>query len=86
MDLGKVRNGQIPIRRGSTTDGVKLSDLIEFFYGQTSGYFPTVIQHRKLEIQQMQAETKRLEYLRQREMDLMREIESMVGLPPGTLG
>ena len=40
VDIGKVRNGQIVIRRGSSTDGIKLHDLFEFFYGQTSGYFP----------------------------------------------
>ena len=44
VDLGKVRQGQIVIRRGSSTEGVTIDDLFEFFYGQTSGYFPTIVQ------------------------------------------
>jgi predicted HTH transcriptional regulator len=86
IDLGKVRNGQIPIRRGSSTDGIKLGDLIEFFYGQTSGYFPSVIQKLNLDVQQLQASTQYLEQLRQREKDLKRQMEIIAGVPPGTLG
>jgi hypothetical protein len=86
VDLGKVRNGQIPIRRGSSTDGVKLGDLFEFFYGQTSGYFPSVKQKLGLETQELRATTQYLEYLRQREKDIKREMEDMIGLPPGTIG
>ena len=44
VDLGKVRRGQIVIRRGSSTDGVTIADLQEFFYGETSGYFPAILQ------------------------------------------
>lgn len=29
VDLGKVRKGQIPIRRGSSTDGITMADLFE---------------------------------------------------------
>ncbi|MGZ9075849.1 MAG: ATP-binding protein [Burkholderiaceae bacterium] len=36
VDLGKIRKGQIVIRRGSSTDGVTMNDLFEFFYGQTT--------------------------------------------------
>jgi len=39
VDIGKVRNGQIPIRRGSSTGGVKIEDMLEMFYGENSGYF-----------------------------------------------
>ena len=39
VDIGRVRKGQIVIRRGSATDGVTLNDLAEFFYGANSAYF-----------------------------------------------
>ena len=44
-DIGKVRNGQIPIRRGSSTDGADIDDLKEMFYGETNGYFSEVLEH-----------------------------------------
>jgi predicted HTH transcriptional regulator len=54
-DIGKIRAGQIPIRRGSSTEGVKLSDLLEFFYGGTSVYFPNVIERLQVDVERQKA-------------------------------
>jgi predicted HTH transcriptional regulator len=45
VDVGKLRKGQILIRRGSSTDGVTLQDLFAMFYNQNVGYFPRVAQN-----------------------------------------
>ncbi len=55
VDLGRVRKGQIVIRRGSTTDGVTMNDLFEFFYGETSGYFPNVVNKLGLDVRRQEA-------------------------------
>jgi len=64
-DLGKIRSGQIVIRRGSSTDGIKQNDLFEFFYGNTSGYFPGVVHRLGIDIQQQVAQTNHLALLQQ---------------------
>ncbi len=55
VDLGKVRRGQIVVRRGSSTDGVTLQDLFEFFYGENSAYFAQVCKQLGLDVQRQQA-------------------------------
>lgn len=86
VDLGKVRRGMIVVRRGSATDGVTLADLMEFFYGDSSGYFPTVIQRLRLDLAQQLAATERMRELRERQNDLLKQMEITAGLPPGSLG
>lgn len=63
-DIGRVRRGQIVIRRGSSTDGITVKDLFEFFYGNTSGYFPGVVNQLGLDIQRQQAQNAYLAELR----------------------
>lgn len=41
-DIGKLRQGQILIRVGSSTRGIQRNDLLECFYGNSSPYFPNV--------------------------------------------
>jgi predicted HTH transcriptional regulator len=86
VDLGKVRNGQIPIRRGSCTDGVTLEDLQEFFYGQSSGYFPGVVQQLQAQAQGKFADVAYMRELREQADQSLRDMESISGLPRGTLG
>jgi predicted HTH transcriptional regulator len=86
VDLGKVRKGQIPIRRGSSTDGVVLSDLLEFFYGSSSGYFPQVIERLGLDVAQTRANTERMRELREQMNEATKAMEIAAGVPPGTLG
>lgn len=86
VDIGKIRNGQIPIRRGSSTDGVKIEDLLEMFYGENSGYFSEVIQKLQLETQHLQALNSYLAESREVGNELLRQIEIGAGLPRGSLG
>jgi len=86
VDLGKVRRGQIPIRRGSSTDGVTLKDLFEFFYGPTSGYFPTAIQHMQAHTQQQLADVAYMRELREQANQALRDMETVMGAPRGSLG
>ena len=82
VDLGRVRAGQIPIRRGSSTDGARLSDLFEFFYGSTSGYFPQVVQRLQLDVQHQQLMIAYLRELRLQAEKAERDIEEAMGLGP----
>lgn len=82
VDIGKVRAGQIPIRRGSSTDGARLSDLFEFFYGTTSGYFPGVVQMLQLDVQRQQAMNAYLQELRLGAESAERDIAAAVGFKP----
>jgi predicted HTH transcriptional regulator len=82
VDLGKVRKGQIVIRRGSSTDGVAMNDLFEFFYGSTSGYFPGVVEHLGLDIKRQDAWTRQLTEIRRGKQEAEDAIRAAVGLPP----
>jgi hypothetical protein len=86
VNLGKVRRGQILIRRGSSTDGVAIKDLIEFFYGPTSTYFPQVIKKMQANAQQLRASVEYMRELRAQGNDALRDAEIVVGAPKGSLG
>jgi hypothetical protein len=86
VDLGKIRRGQIVIRRGSSTDGVTLKDLFEFFYGKTSGYFPAIIQHFQAHTQQQLADVAYMRELREQANQALRDMEVAMGAPKGSLG
>ena len=79
IDLGKVRRGQIVIRRGSSTDGATIEDLFEFFYGETSGYFPNIIQRLNLDAQQKLAQVAYLRELREQADQARRDMEDTLG-------
>ena len=85
VDLGKVRRGQMLIRRGTTTDGVTISDLLDFFYGPNSSYFPSVIQRMQAHTQQQLASIEYMRELRAQGDDALRDMERAVGLPKGSL-
>lgn len=86
VDLGKVRKGQILIRRGSSTDGVTMADLSEFFYGQTSGHFPAILERIGAYAQHRRADTAHLRELREQANDALRDMEIAVGAQRGSLG
>jgi len=71
-NIGKVRKGQIVIRRGSSTDGAMLQDLFECFYGQNSQYFSDVISQLTVNAQCQQAQMNYLAELR-KQMEAARE-------------
>lgn len=86
VDIGKIRKGQIVIRRGSSTDGVRLSDLFDFFYGETSGYFPKVIQKLQIDVQRQREFNIYLQELRQQSNNALRDLEVSLGARKGSLG
>lgn len=86
VDLGKVRKGQIPIRKGSSTDGVNLKDLFEFFYGESSGYFPTILQRLQATTQQQLADVAYMRELREQRNQALKDMEVAMGALPGSLG
>jgi predicted HTH transcriptional regulator len=86
VDIGRVRKGQIPIRRGSSTDGVTIQDLFEFFYGPSSGYFQNIISRAKLDVAQQQAWNEKMRLLQSEADRALRDMEMVAGLPKGSLG
>ena len=66
-DIGRVRRGQIVIRRGSSTDGVTLQDLFEFFYGDNSFYGQNFLHHHNVHARQLEAKAT---YMAQSRADL----------------
>lgn len=80
-DIGKIRRGQIVIRRGSSTDGATLSDLFEFFYGQTSQYFSNVVSQLTVDAQRQQAQTNYLAELRRQANAAEDDIWRAAGFP-----
>ncbi|MEI6415401.1 MAG: ATP-binding protein [Pseudomonadota bacterium] len=86
VDLGKVRKGQIVIRRGSSTDGVTMKDLYEFFYGQTSDHFSNVVQQMRAHTQQQLANIKLIQELREQQNSCLQHMEIISGIPRGSIG
>ena len=66
-DIGRVRRGQLVIRRGSSTDGVTLQDLFEFFYGDNSFYGQNFLHRHNVYARQLEAEAT---YMAQSRADL----------------
>jgi Putative DNA-binding domain len=81
VDIGRVRKGQIVIRRGSSTDGVTLNDLAEFFYGPDSAHFANVRQKLGLDVQRQQAQNENLAELRTIAENAQDQIWQSIGLP-----
>lgn len=83
-DIGRVHRGQIVIRRGSSTDGIAIKDLFEFFYGNTSGYFADVVSQLGLDVQRQRAQSEYLAELRrnaERDEDAMWRAAGLPGKP-----
>lgn len=86
VDLGKVRKGQILVRRGSSTDGATMKDLFEYFYGQSSGHFPLVVQQLQAHAQKTSADAAYLRELREGADQALRDMEIISGVPRGSIG
>jgi hypothetical protein len=85
--MGKVvRRGQIVLRRGSSTDGAKIEDLLAIFYDQNSGYFPRVLQNMQVHVDQQRANIAYMAELRAGANNALRDMEIATGLPLGSLG
>ena len=86
VDLGKIRKGQILIRRGSSTDAITPADLWEMYYGQTSGHFPKVIQHMEAYAKTRSSEAAYLQQLHEGANNALRDMEIVSGVPRGSPG
>jgi len=82
VDVGKVRKGQIVIRRGSSTDGATLQDLFSFFYGNESQWFAQVRRQLGVDAQRVQADAAYLAELRRGSEMAEDEIYAAVGMQP----
>lgn len=80
-NYGILREGQVLIRRGSSTGGINRKELFECFYGQTSPYFKNILRKEGKEAEILQALTNYLNQSRQREKDIERNIRNTLGLP-----
>ncbi len=83
VDLGKIRKGQILVRRGSSTDGVNMNDLIEYFYGASSGYFPQIIEKMMADSSSRMSQAAVARELRATRNQLIREMGMISGVPLG---
>jgi len=86
VDLGKVRKGQILIRRGSATDGVTMKDLFEFFYGPTSDHFPMILQNHQAHAQMQTADALYLQQCFEGANQARRDMEIIMGVERGSMG
>jgi predicted HTH transcriptional regulator len=80
VDMGRVRKGQILIRRGSSTDAVSLSDLFEFFYGQHSAHWESVQRQLSVRTNQQLADVAYMRELRAQADDALRDMEMITGV------
>ena len=80
VDLGKIRKGQIVIRRGSSTDGVTLQDLYNFFYNPDSAHFQAVSQQMAAYGQQLQGSAAYLKELRESANQARRDMQTITGI------
>ncbi len=80
MNIGALRAGQIPIRKGSTTAGITQQDLFNYFYGQDSPYFQNVLKQVGAQAQLLQAQAIYDAQSLRREQDIERRMRQMIGL------
>ena len=84
-DLGKLREGQAVIRQGSSTRGLLHDDHMRLYLTVGQGYVEQVLQQYGAAAAITQAQNTRIQLLQQEQARLVRQMESMAGLPPGSL-
>lgn len=77
VDIGKIRRGQVLVRRGSSTDGATVQDLISFFYGD---YLPQFLQRLQAQTDQQNAHTAYLRELRAGADAALQDMEMITGI------
>jgi predicted HTH transcriptional regulator len=80
VNIEKLRAGQIPIRKGSTTTGITQHDLFECFYGKDSPYFNNVLRKVGAESQLLQAQAIYDAQSMRREQEIERQMRRTLGL------
>ena len=79
-DFGKLRQGQILVRSGSSTKGVSWRELFEMFYGEHSPYLAEVLRRHGIEAMQLQARAAWMRELREYERDIERDMHDLTGI------
>jgi hypothetical protein len=79
-NLGRLRDGQIPIRRGSSTGGITHAELVECFYGETSPYIQDVMAQTDAGAADIRARADMMRVLMVQEDRIKREMREAVGL------
>jgi hypothetical protein len=84
-DIGGLRQGLSVIREGSSTRGLTRDDHIRLYLGQGNGYLEAVLQKYGAAARMAEAQNALIAQLAAEERQLHRQMESMVGLPPGSV-
>ena len=85
-DLGGLREGQILIREGSTTRGIRQEDLVRLYLTPGFGYAEELLRRHGAEAQTLQALANAGHEMRAQEVHRIRQIEALTGLPHGSMG
>ena len=85
-DVGKLREGQVLIRRGSSTRGVTPNELMAMYYCQTNPQFIHLVKWIEQQLRaQVKGRSQTQDHLDHMNF-LIRQMEVTSGLPPGRLG
>jgi len=79
-NMGRVRKGQILIRRGSSTDGVTIEDLYAFFYGAHSSHWQTMQRTLSIQASNQLADVAYMRELRAQSDMALRDMEIITGV------
>lgn len=79
QNFGKLREGQILIRVGSSTRGINHNELIRMVFGPTSPYLNAVLQKRGIVVQEQQNFIETQKLLMQQEERTRQSIGEMFG-------
>lgn len=81
-DIGKLREGQSMIRQGSKTRGVTQQDQLRLYTTPGLGYVDQILKQYGATAQLMNAQTAQLQQLDSSQLQILRQMYVMVGLPP----
>ena len=79
-DYGKLREGQIVIRKGSSTNGANFEDLLNMFYNYNNPYFMKSIQILNAQSNILNSIDKTMAQLKSDEDDIEAEARKLLGL------
>lgn len=79
-DYGKLREGQIPIRMGSSTRGIRSQDLIDIYYDLRNPLFKEKLNLVNSYVKIIQSNTQLFEQLKAEEDDINEEAKKRLGL------
>lgn len=84
--VGKLREGQSFIRSGSSTRGLRREDCLRLYLTPGLGYAEALIRAAGQAANLQTAQAAKLNSVLAAQQQYLRQMEAMVGLPPGSLG